>query len=61
MTKLSSRLFCLLALAMEVLRLRLPAAFAAHIVTREIAQAEFAEAESLARSKYATREWNERV
>jgi len=47
--------------APDIVCVRLPEAFAAQVVTREIAPQEFVEAESLARSKYATREWTERV
>ena len=47
--------------AMEVLGSHMPAAFGAQIVAREISSSEFSEAESLARSKYATSEWTERV
>lgn len=47
--------------AMETLRMGLPSAFGERVVGREIFSSEFASAESLARSKYATREWTERV
>jgi lipoate-protein ligase A len=46
---------------LENLRPSLPLAFGAEVIAREILPSALAGAESLARSKYSTREWTERV
>ena len=46
---------------MDVVRSKMPAAYGVQVVTRELSASEFSAAQSLAESKYATREWTERV
>ena len=47
--------------ALDVLGLRIPQAFGAQVIARKIAPSESSDAGSLARSKYATPGWMERV